>query len=51
MKRNSGHAGTTATLVATAALAIALAIAAIAFTRATAQGAAVPARYTALTVS
>jgi hypothetical protein len=36
MKRHSGHACTTATLVATAALAIALAIAAVAFTRATA---------------
>jgi hypothetical protein len=44
MKRNTGHAWTTATLVATAVLAIALALAAIAFTRATAQGAAVPPR-------
>jgi hypothetical protein len=42
MKRNLEHAWTTATLVATAALAVALAIAAILFTRATAQGAALP---------
>lgn len=40
MKRNIEHAWTTATLVATAALAIALALAAVFFTRATAQGAA-----------
>jgi hypothetical protein len=43
MKRHIEHAWTTATLVAVAALAIALAIAAIFFTRATAQGAALPA--------
>jgi len=42
MKRTTGQACTTATLLATAALAIALAIAAVAFTRATAQGAQVP---------
>jgi hypothetical protein len=42
MKRHLEHAWTTATLVATAALAVALAIAAIVFTRATAEGAAVP---------
>jgi hypothetical protein len=42
MKRNLDHAWTTATLVATAALAVALAIAAIVFTRANAQGAAPP---------
>jgi hypothetical protein len=42
MKRHIEHAWTTATLVAVAALAIALAIAAIFFTRATAQGAALP---------
>jgi hypothetical protein len=39
MKRPIEHAWTTATLVATAALAIALAVAAIVFTRATAEGA------------
>ena len=43
MKRNIQHAWTTATLVATAALAIALAIAAVVFTRATAAGVALPA--------
>jgi hypothetical protein len=42
MKRHLEHAWTTATLVATAALAIALAIAAILFTRATAEGAELP---------
>jgi hypothetical protein len=40
LKRNLEHAWTTATLVATAALAVALAIAAIFFTRATAADAA-----------
>lgn len=42
MKRNLEHAWTTATLVATAALAVALAIAAILFTRATADGTPLP---------
>jgi len=41
MKRPLQHAWTTATLVATAALAIALAVAAVLFTRATAEDAAV----------